>query len=510
MVDVQLPAWLDQDSMETILTRELATIPDTIDKSQGSYLWDALAPGAIELAQVRIELNEALARAFARTTFGTYLDERCAEHGVTRRAAVKSTGEVTFTGTEGASIPKGTRVAVPGDPALETNAIEFLTTEAAVIAEGNTTVTVPVEAADAGANGNVQSERITYLADALPNISAVSNAEATTGGADIESDASLLTRYLLTVQNQSAGGNQMDYRRWSLEVAGVGDVVVIPVAYGNGTVKIAAVGADGLPAVSSLCDTLLAHIADPWTIPGTADDLTASEAGGVRSYTWADFHTLMPRPGIYQVSVIVHRTGTSAATDWLTLKAWNTTDDRVMKVSPLEGAADATVSFDVADISDSAGAPTTLTLNFYWNGSDDVDLILEETIDGSVTLTVDDADVRSLFSQDTGEGLAPIGAAVYVEPADSLEIIIAATLTIDTSYDTPTVQAAVKAALIAYVQGLAFGTARTLYYVKVGAAIVDVPGVISYSGLTINGGTGNISLDVDTVPLIDEDAITLS
>ena len=47
----------DDMSEEAILQRMLSKIPDTIDKREGSIIYDALAPASKELAIIYLELK---------------------------------------------------------------------------------------------------------------------------------------------------------------------------------------------------------------------------------------------------------------------------------------------------------------------------------------------------------------------------------------------------------------------------------------------------------------------
>ncbi|GAW28517.1 hypothetical protein ULO1_27410, partial [Carboxydocella sp. ULO1] len=71
-----LPEYLTDQNFETILQRMLDSLPDDLDKSEGSFIYDALSPAAIELALAAIWAQEVLRRGFASTTFGQYLDLR--------------------------------------------------------------------------------------------------------------------------------------------------------------------------------------------------------------------------------------------------------------------------------------------------------------------------------------------------------------------------------------------------------------------------------------------------
>ena len=242
-----LPSFLAGETEEAILARMLARIPDDLDKSEGSYLWDACSASAGEFAIMKIDMGNFLERGFAQTTFGEYLDYRCGEKGITRKAAQKAIDSVTFTGTEGTIIPSGTIVATPADRVLNVSSVEFSTVGQ---------VTIPVEgivdaniiALIAGKSGNVLANTITVLSQSINGVSAVNNALKAEDGEDIESDAALLVRYLVKVRNPGTSGNKADYKIWAGEVTGVGGVHVDPLWNGNGTVKLYILGTDMKPA----------------------------------------------------------------------------------------------------------------------------------------------------------------------------------------------------------------------------------------------------------------------
>lgn len=255
----ELPLFLEEQTFETILQRMLDAVPPDLDKSEGSFIYDALAPVAAELAQAAIWAQEVLRRGFAETTFGQYLDLRAAEHGLTRKPAVKAAGQVTFTGTPGTVIPADTQVSTVGSEAAP--AIFFVTkSDATIGTEG--TVTVDIEAVEAGASGNVAAGTITMLVQPVAGVTSVTNTAATSGGTDVEDDASLLARLLAKVRNPGTSGNKADYKNWALEVSGVGDAQIIPLWNGNGTVKVVLLDTNKLPASQAIVDAVQAYI-DP-------------------------------------------------------------------------------------------------------------------------------------------------------------------------------------------------------------------------------------------------------
>ncbi|GIO35857.1 baseplate J-like protein [Paenibacillus antibioticophila] len=233
----EIPAFLQEQTEENIMQRMLERVPSDIDKSEGSFIWDAQAPVAFVLAEAAGWAQQVLQRGFAGTAFGEYLDLRVAEHGVTRRGAVAAHGMVRFTGTPGKLIPSGVGLATPADEISSESSIEYVTT-AEVTLDGEGVGEAPIRAVEAGRSGNVPAGVITVMATPISGITAVVNPEATTGGTDIESDESLLERFYARVRNQGTSGNKAQYIQWAGEVAGVGAVQVQPLWQGPGTVGI--------------------------------------------------------------------------------------------------------------------------------------------------------------------------------------------------------------------------------------------------------------------------------
>lgn len=259
-----LPDYLTEQKEESILARMLGRIPADVDKAEGSYIWDALAPAAYELFLSAGWAQEVLRRGFATTAFGAYLDLRCGEHGVERRPAERATGKVTFAGANGVVVPTGTRVATAADAVTSTPSVEFETI-ASVTIGGLGLVEASVRAVEAGVLGNVAAGAIAVLVEQVPGVTGIANAAAIGGGDETESDASLLERYLLKVRNPGTSGNRADYLQWALGTDGVGGAQVQPLWNGPGTVKVYVLNQDKRAASAAIVAAVQEAIA-----PGAA------------------------------------------------------------------------------------------------------------------------------------------------------------------------------------------------------------------------------------------------
>lgn len=67
---------------EVILNRMLDRVPDYMDKREGSVIYDAMAPAAVEMQNLYIELDWALEQVFVGTADRDNLIRRCAEWGI--------------------------------------------------------------------------------------------------------------------------------------------------------------------------------------------------------------------------------------------------------------------------------------------------------------------------------------------------------------------------------------------------------------------------------------------
>lgn len=256
-----LPEYLQDQTEDEIMRRMLERVPSDLDKSEGSFIWDAQAPVAFMLAEAAVWAQQVLERGFASSTYGDYLDLRTAEHGVNRRQAVAAAGVVRFTGTAGVVVPKGTIVATPADEISSEQSVEYATANEVTL--GSTgEARIPVTAVVAGKNGNVPAGVVTVLATAVSGVSAVTNPEEITGGADVESDESLLERYLLRVRNPGTSGNKAQYVQWASEIPGVGGVQVKPLWQGPGTVGIYLLDNDKRAANAEIVEAVQEYI-DP-------------------------------------------------------------------------------------------------------------------------------------------------------------------------------------------------------------------------------------------------------
>ncbi|EHQ92087.1 baseplate J/gp47 family protein [Desulfosporosinus youngiae] len=131
-----------------------------------------------------------------------------------------------------------------------------------------------------------------------------------------------------------------------------------------------------------------------------------------------------------------------------------------------------------------------------WAGSGSVKLVIVDAGKQPATsILVDDV-------SDYIETVRPIGAAVTVVSAAAKEIGVSAVVTLAAGYAIQGVTDAFRAALGSYLQDTAFASTY-ISYAKVGTILLSTPGVLDYTNLTVNGGSVNVALADEEIPVLE-------
>jgi len=209
----------EQYTYEYLMTRALARVPNSVDKREGSIIYDALAPACVEFAQMYVQADVILDETFADTASRPYLIKRAKEQGLT---PVPAKGAI-LKGVFNIDIPIGERFSL-GD-------LTYISTEK--ISAGVFKMTCET----LGTSGN---EKLGTLIP-IQGVSGLTSAELTellVLGEDEEDTEVFRARYNSKVQVEAFGGNKKDYLERIGKVQGVGGLKVYPAFYGGGTVKV--------------------------------------------------------------------------------------------------------------------------------------------------------------------------------------------------------------------------------------------------------------------------------
>ncbi len=186
--------------VRNIVSAIQSKVQKTLDFSIGSVLLamaEAQGQTGIWLQSLILQV---LAWTRAQTSTGSALDLWLAQFGFTRLQGVASSGSVNL----GALTAPVSPVPIPVGSLVQTlTGVKFVTTAAATLPAGSTSVSVPVTAVLQGTGGNVDAGAISQIVSAIPGIDTVTNPVAFANGVDPESDTAVRTRfvnYIATIQ----------------------------------------------------------------------------------------------------------------------------------------------------------------------------------------------------------------------------------------------------------------------------------------------------------------------
>lgn len=148
---------------------------------------------------------------------GGDLDDFISNFGLARLAGQRASGVVTFSRSSAIAantssvIPPGTQVVSLSSPAQYVQ-----TTVSTILALGQTSADVPVQAINSGPDGNLLAGTLTTVVSTIDGISNVTNTQPLVGGTLTETDAQLRNRFKTTAFRNLSGTDSM-YRGIALQ-----------------------------------------------------------------------------------------------------------------------------------------------------------------------------------------------------------------------------------------------------------------------------------------------------
>ena len=98
----------EEFSFEALMERMLGRVSDSFDKREGSVIYDAIAPAAMELAEFYITLDMVMNETFAESASYYYLVKKAAERGILPKEETYAVGKMEVT-PEDTAVPAGER-----------------------------------------------------------------------------------------------------------------------------------------------------------------------------------------------------------------------------------------------------------------------------------------------------------------------------------------------------------------------------------------------------------------
>lgn len=196
---------------ETLLKNMLDNVDDNMDKREGSIIYDALAPCAMELSNFYQGLDMVLDEVFAESASYAFLAKRAAERGILPREATPSVLKMVVSPVDSA-VSIGDRFFVDD--------LNFTVTAVNDADDGSYKITCDTD----GSVGNLTSGDL-IPADTnndLSDMTSASIVSVLTPGSDEEEEEDFRNRYFSSFTNISFGGNKQDYIDMVMEFDGVG------------------------------------------------------------------------------------------------------------------------------------------------------------------------------------------------------------------------------------------------------------------------------------------------
>lgn len=238
---------------EVILERMLDRVPSVvenqpIDKREGSIIYDALAPAAVELQLAYIELETIYREVFADTATRAFLVRRAKERGIYPYPATAAI-------LKAVSTPSSLELEVGERFSLNDLNYEVISK----ITDGEYQVKCETE-------GKVGNKNLGFMLPIqyVQGLESIELKEVLIPGQDEEDTEAFRARYFASFNSKAFGGNIKDYTEKTMAIQGVGAVKVTPAWNGGGTVKITILDSEFNKASNTLISKVQGEI-DPST-----------------------------------------------------------------------------------------------------------------------------------------------------------------------------------------------------------------------------------------------------
>ena len=225
--------------LQRMMDRVTAKYPN-LDNREGSIIFNALAPAALELAVMYTELDNSLSESFVNTASREYVLIACEQMGMDVSVFDASAG--VHKGIFNVEVPIGSRWNCDLYNYTVTESLGKETDGYAYRMECETTGTAP----------NNQTGNLTAITDIPSGLTTATLVECLIEGENETSDEDVKSAYFEFVNSTVTDGNVAQYERWCSEYEGIGNSKVIPLWNGSNTVKVSILSASNRAATDEL------------------------------------------------------------------------------------------------------------------------------------------------------------------------------------------------------------------------------------------------------------------
>lgn len=224
-----------------IHNRMLATIADDHDKEEGSFIYDATKPSAIEVAMLQTQIEKVEEKLDIMNLAGDDLTRFVYDRTlIKRKKATYASGQIKVICAE------GTVIGTDDITSTAMNVLYSFSKNTMIDESGITMIDVICQ--NIGAVGNTAANTITILPVSIDGVISVTNPFAFSNGYNEESDEELRERYFDKLQRPGKAGNKYHFEEWAKSVIGVGDARCVPRYNGPLSVEVIIIDGNRLPA----------------------------------------------------------------------------------------------------------------------------------------------------------------------------------------------------------------------------------------------------------------------
>jgi uncharacterized phage protein gp47/JayE len=201
---------------ENLLASALSRVSSSLDKREGSMVYNGVAPSMAELAQLYIGLDFVFTATYIASAPREYLIERAKDRGLSPKAASAAVFRAEFN----VEVPIGSRFSCED--------LNFIVTERMQTSDTDNGLSYKAICETAGAAANDYTGMLIPI-EYINGLSSANLVELLIPGDDEEETEEFRQRILTAMQSQAFGGNQADYKAKVLDIDGVAAVKVHPV-----------------------------------------------------------------------------------------------------------------------------------------------------------------------------------------------------------------------------------------------------------------------------------------
>lgn len=234
----------ETQTYELILSRMMVRVNEqypNLDDREGSLVFNALAPAAMELAIAYTELDNIRNESFVNTASRDYIFVACEEMGIDTSQFNASAG--TFKGEFNVEVEIGSR--------WNCDLYNFTVTEyIGTNSSGYYEYEMLCESTGTGAN-NITGN-LAPITDAPTGLNYAVITECLIEGENEKTDEEVRETYYNYINSNAEDGNVAQYERWCSEYNGIGNFKIVPLWNGANTVKVSILSASNRAASSAL------------------------------------------------------------------------------------------------------------------------------------------------------------------------------------------------------------------------------------------------------------------